>query len=235
MITTPRRLVYDAHRALGVLKPGQGPSEDAVDDGFRLLNDMLDAWQLERLMVYSIAGTPYTLPSAGGSFTMGPAGTLSLTAPVRVESASWTSPEMCCHTPALLTQDDWRRGLSGIYSDGRYPLTTLYVRPDAKGGETLTLYQWEPLTQFATADSCADLPPGYAQALRWNLACQMYPMAVIQQKIPQSAYAVIEQKAVEAKAAIKSFHSSPPPVLDGSDGGALACHGGGYDICGDCF
>ena len=226
MTTTPRKLAYDAYRLLGVLRPGQSTSEDAIDDAFRALNDLIDAWKIERLMVFSIAGTPYTLPSSGSSYTMGPAGTLSLTAPVRVEAASWKSAYSETSLP-VLSADQWRLGQIGLYFDGRYPLTTMHVRPDANAGDTLTLYQWEPLNGFATADSCADLPPGYALALRYNLACQLYPMAIIQTKIPNSAYQVIEQKAMESKGSIKSFHSSPPPEMDGSAGLGCGC---GYDV-----
>lgn len=231
MTTTPRKLAYDAYRLLGVLRPGQSTSEDAVDDAFRALNDLIDAWKIERLMVYTVAGTPYTVPpGGGGTFTLGPSGTLSQTAPVRVESASWMTAGMPGTPLYILTAEQWQRGQSGLYFDGRYPLTTMHVRPDANAGDTLTLYQWEPLSSFATADSCADLPPGYALALRYNLACQLYPMAIIQQKIPQSAYQVIEAKAMESKGAIKSFRSSPPPEMDGSAGLGCGC---GYDVYSD--
>ena len=232
MHISARRLIYDSFRLLGVLRPGQSTSEDAIDDALRTLNDLIDAWKIERLMVFSIAGTAYTLPSSGGAYTMGPSGTLAQAAPVRVESASWNATGMPCSTVSVLTGDEWRRGQSGIYFDGRYPVTTMRVRPDGRAGDVLTLYQWEPLNGFPTADDCADLPPGYSLALRYNLACQLYPMAIIQQKIPQSAYQVIEQKAMEAKGAIKSFHSSPPPEMDGSAG--LGC-GGHYDICSDSY
>lgn len=230
MTTTPRKLAYEAYRLLGVLRPGQSTSEDAIDDAFQALNALIDAWKIERLMVFSIAGTPYTLPSSGNTYTMGPAGTLSLTAPVRVEAASWSKTGTPCSGIPVLTSDEWRKGQNGIYFDGRYPVTTMRVRPDASAGDILTLYQWEPLNGFPTADSCADLPPGYALALRYNLACQLYPMAIIQTKIPNSAYQVIEAKAAESKGAIKSFHSSPPPEMDGS--GGLGC-GCGYDVYSD--
>ena len=224
MTTTPRKLAYDAYRLLGVLRPGQSTSEDAINDAFEALNALVDAWKIERLMVFAIAGTPYTVPpGGGGTFTLGPGGTFSQTAPVRVESASWSTTG----TVPVISTEQWQRGLSGIYFDGRYPLTTMRVRPDANAGDTLTLYQWEPLSGFATADSCADLPPGYALALRYNLACQLYPMAIIQTKIPQSAYQVIEAKAMESKGNIKSFRSSPPPEMDGSAGLGCGC---GYDV-----
>lgn len=238
MTITPRRLIYDAYRQLGVLRPGQNVSEDSVDDAMRALSDMLDSWQTERLMVYAVTGTNYTLPSAGGSYTMGPGGTLALTAPLRVESASWVQAQgshtgIPAQPVAVLTLNEYRGGRSGLYFDGKYPLVTMYVRPSALGGETLILYAWEPLQSFSANGCCADtaynFPAGYAQALRWNLACQLYPSAIIQQKIPSQVYQLVEAKAAESKGAIKSFHSSPPPVMDASDGGALGC-GCGYNI-----
>ena len=51
------------------------------------------------------------------------------------------------------------------------------------------------------------------------------------QKIPSQVYQMVEAKAAETKGAIKSFHSSPPPEMDGTDGGALRCGcSGTYNI-----
>lgn len=231
MNITARILIYDAYRQLQVLRPGQSVSDDSIDDAVRALNDLVDSWQLERLMVYTVAGTTYTIPAAGKSFTFGPGGTMGTTAPVRVESAAWETGGMFPQPISILTAQEFVQQRAGLHFDGRYPLQTMWINPPAFGGETLTLYAWEKLTSFADADTTYNLPPGYAQALRWNLACQLYPSAIIQQKIPQSAYQVIEAKAAETKGAIKSFHSSPPPVMDASDGGALGCGcGSSYNI-----
>ena len=213
MKVTPRTVISDAFRALGVLRPGHTPSEEAVDEALRLLNDILDSWQLERLMVYAITGTAYPIPASGGSFTMGPAGTLSATAPVRVESAGWLRVGMPEQPLDILTLDRWRAGQHGIYLDGVHPVTTLRLTPPALGGETLMLYAWAPVTSFVSADLPYDFPPGYSIALRWNLACQLYPSALIMQKIPAQVYQLCEAKAIESKAVIKSFHSAPPPEM----------------------
>jgi hypothetical protein len=234
MKLTPRTLIYDAYRQLGVLRPGQSVSEDSVDDALRSLNDLIDGWAIERLMIYGLTGTPYALPSAGSAFTMGPGGTLSQTAPVRVESASWIQTGLPEQPVKVLTLDEYRRGNYGLYFDGQYPLVTMRVNPPAKGGEQLMLYSWAPLTSFTSADLAYQFAPGYAQALRWNLACQLIPSAVIQAKIPQVLHSYIEQKAAESKGMIKSFHSSLPPVMDATDGGALGC-GGGYDVYTDTY
>jgi hypothetical protein len=227
---TPRTLIYDAYRQLGVLRPGQSVSEDAVDDAMRSLNDLADSWAIERLMIYGVTGSPYTLPSGGSTFTMGPGGTLSQTAPVRVESAGLTTPGLPEHPVAVLTLDEYRAQRYGLYFDGQYPLVTMRINPPAKGGEQIVLYCWTPLTSFASPDLAYQFPAGYAQALRWNLACQLIPSAMIQAKIPQVLHQYIEQKAAESKGNIKSFHSSPPAVLDATDGGALGCGCGGYSV-----
>ena len=235
MKVTPRTVINDAFRALGVLRPGHTPSEDAVDEALRLLNDILDSWQLERLMVYAISGTAYPIPGSGNSFTMGTAGTLSATAPVRVESAGWLRVGMPEQPLEVLTLDRWRAGQYGIYLDGVHPVTTLHVNPPAVGGETLMLYQWAPVTSFVSADLPYDFPPGYALALRWNLALQLAPSALINAKIPQILYQRIEAQAIESKAVIKSFHSSPPPEMSLAGEGLGCGCGSGYNVYTDSY
>lgn len=229
MKVTPRTVINDAFRALGVLRPGHTPAEDAVDEALRLLNDILDSWQLEKLMVYAVSGTGYVIPAAGSYFTMGPTGTLSTAAPVKVESAGWLKTGMPEQPIEVLTLDRWRAGQQGIYLDGVYPLTTLHVNPAAMGGETLMLYAWALVTSFVSADLPYDFPPGYSLALRWNLALQLAPSALINAKIPTILYNRIEAQAIESKATIKSFHSEPPPELSIGDDLGCGC-GTSYDI-----
>lgn len=222
---TPRTLIYDAYRSLAVLRPGQSPSDDACDDALRSLNDMLDAWQLERLMVYGIRGTAYALTGAP-PWTLGPAGTLGETRPLRVESAGLIhsgSPETDL---PVLTLDGYRAQRCGVYIDGGYPLSNVYVNPSPSGGESLVLYSWAPISQFAHLDERVDFAPGYAKALRWCLAAELIPGALIQAKIPAVLHAKIEQQAADSKGWVKSFHSTPPPVMTTD----LGCGCGSYNI-----
>ena len=225
---TPRRLIIDAYRSLGVLRPGQGPTEDGVEEALGILNDMVDAWQLERLMIYGISPTAYTVPPSP-PYTLGAGGTLGATVPVRIEAAEVIRNGVKQDLP-ILALDCWRAGRSGIWIDSGYPVATLHATPALNAGETLTLYGWQPVTQFKSADQRYDFAPGYAKALRWNLACEMAPGALIQRKIPDALYQSIERYAIESKAWIKSFHSSPPPVMSGDPALACGCSGGAWDI-----
>lgn len=233
MNITPRTLIYDAYRSLGVLRPGQQTSDDAVDDAFRTLQDLLDSWQIEHLMVYAVTRTVYPLTAGLAGYTLGPGGTLGEVRPICTESAGIISAASCTESPfAVLTLDHWRANHSGVYVDSSYPVVNISVRPTPQGGEQLVLYTWAPLTQFALLDTGYSFPEGYARALRWNLALELAPYASINKKIPDVLYGHIERQAVESKAAIKSFHSSPPPEMSISS--ELGC-GCGYSVCTDTF
>lgn len=236
---TPRSLIYDAYRSLGVLRPGQQTSDDAVDDAFRALNELLDSWMNERLMIYAEERTAYPLVGGTASYTLGfdaaamVTGTLGPTRPHRVEAAALVRGSS--ETPIkVLSFDQWRLFASGVYIDGAYPIANVNVNPAPTGGESLVLYAWNQLPQFAHADAVVNLPAGYQKALRWNLALDLAAGASIQAKIANVLYAHIERQAADSKGWVKSFHSTPPPTVDASDGGALGCGcGGSYNIYSD--
>jgi hypothetical protein len=234
MKLTARTLIYDAHRALGVLRSGQGPNDDSVDDAFRALNDMIDSWALESLMVYGIEATTYPVTAGTGSYTLGPGGTLGTTRPVRVEGAGFTTSTCPDSAIAVLSLDEYRRNRAGVYIDSAYPAANVRLNPVPINDAQLTLYTWTIVKQFTSLDTPYDLPPGYAKALRWNLAVEIAPYVSYAKKIPDVLYASIERHAIESKAAIKSFHSSPPPIADTSDAGALGC-GCSYDVYTDSY
>jgi hypothetical protein len=227
---TPRTLITDAYRALGVLRPGQATSDDAVDDGFRALQDLVDAWQIEHLMIYAVARTAYPLTAGQSNYTLGTGGTLGTIRPIKVESAGLigiSGQESQAH---ILTLDEWRAQKTGVFIDTSFPAANVGIYPAPAGGDQLVLYTWAPLTRFALLDTGYSFPEGYARALRWNLALELAPYASIQKKIPDILYAHVERNAIDSKAAIKSFHSSLPPEMESGLG-----HGCGYDFCSDSY
>lgn len=58
---TATQLGYKAQRHLGILRPGQSGSPDTNNDILSELNDMLDAWQLDRRKVFAIRADQYNL------------------------------------------------------------------------------------------------------------------------------------------------------------------------------
>jgi hypothetical protein len=221
---TTKKLIYDAYRTLGVLRTGQTTSDDQIDDALRALNDLVDSWNIESLMIYSIEGTTYLLVAGLSTYTLGPGGTLGNQRPQRIDGAGLFYPNSTVQVPIpVLTLDRYRANQYGVYVDDAFPVANVYLNPAPQSGERLVLYDWVKLTGFADLDAAYDFPPGYAQCLRWNLAVQLAPMARIHAKIPDVLYDRIEAEAIKSKAAVKSFNSSLPPELSADDGGALRC------------
>ena len=233
---TAGRLIYDAYRALGVLRPGQLTSPEGMDDALGVLNDLVDSWNTESLMIPSLRRDVYELTAGVPSYTLGPGGTLGGERPQRVSSAALVSCGCGCGCASggcteLRLQSSWQDCSStcGIYIDTSYPNVNIRIQPPPTDGQALALQSWNTLATFADLNTPYGFPPGYALALRWGLAQQLAPLALIMMKIPNNLLQVVEQRAVEAKAGVKSLHSSPPPEMVKANDG-LACCGGAYNI-----
>ena len=201
---TGRYLIIDALRMLGVLRPGQLPSTDALSDGLRWLNEMVDSWATERLTVKSLArlqqimtgATTYSVPSH------------------RIEAAGFISSAGTTETPVeVMNIYRWREVAqkiqtgdpSAVYVDYLMPSAIVYPWPQPAAGD-LYLYQWVTVEAFADLDTQYGFPPGYALALRFNLADQIAAAFLIVQKIPQPLLDDIRAKAVKYKAAIMKLN-----------------------------
>ena len=51
-MTTPYDIVSRALKDIGALEAGESPSTDAAQDAFDMLNDLIDQWSNEEMMVY---------------------------------------------------------------------------------------------------------------------------------------------------------------------------------------
>jgi hypothetical protein len=232
---TARRLIYDAYRALGVLRPGQQTSPEGHEDAFGLLNDMVDSWNTESLMIPALERAVYPLTAGVGSYTLGPGGTLSGSRPQRTVSAALVACDCGCGCAdgdcrQLVLRSTWMDCSlkCGVFIDSAYPNVNVRIHPAPSAGQSLALQSWGTLSSFADLDSAYGFPPGYALALRWGLAFELAPLALIMMKIPSNLLQVIEQRAVASKAAVKSFNSSPPPEIE-------IASGGHYDFCSDSY
>src|SRR4029434_860343 len=118
---------------------------------------------------------------------------------------------------------------SGVYIDSAYPDVNIRINPPPRQDQGRAVQTWQTLAGFADLNTTYGFAPGYALALRWCLAQQLAPLALIMMKIPNNLLQVIEQRAADAKGAVKSLHSSPPPEMSTD----LGC--AGYDICTDSY
>ncbi len=179
-MATATAIISRSLRLIGALAAGETPSANEQADGLEALNAMLDSWRTSSLSVYALRDETLTLTGAA-SYTIGSGGTLNTTRPVRIESAFERLSDV--DYPVKLASALAWYGLAAksttsdvaewLYYEPAYPLGTLYLYPKATTG-VLHLVTWVPLTSYAAADSVA-LPPGYQDAITYNLAVRIAP------------------------------------------------------------
>lgn len=214
-MSTVRDLVTAALRDLGAIASGEALTADEAADGLAILNELVASWNLERLMVYTITETLFVLTGAA-SYTYGTGGTINAARPVRLEKAAQrlagTTPAL--DLPVAVLTDEEYHDLSlkpltstyahALYLDGAYPLGTLRLWPVPPAGDTLVLWPWNQIAAFAALGTTVDFPPGYARALRTNLALELSPSFRDSTITPWLA-----AQALESKALIKIANSRP--------------------------
>lgn len=208
---TGNGLSYQVLRDLGVIHSGFTPSAAHYADLLALLNQMLESWSLERLMVYSIARAEHALTAAQSNYTLGPSGAdFTAARPYRVDKAGYINFSGGDEEPLeILSLSDWQIQKPGLYVNMDFPLIDLKLRPAPIAGQTLVLYTWEALAAFADGTTAYTFPPGYELALRKGLAVEAIPMMEMYVKVATPQKERLERDAVRAKAAIKRINQTP--------------------------
>jgi hypothetical protein len=206
-------VITGAFRALGVLASGEAPSAAEASDALGALNDMLDSWANERLVLFGTLRSAYALTAGRNPHTIGSAGDFDTTRPVRIDRASLVlAGQANTETPLnLLSDAEWQatQGKAGtgqplnLWVQTGFPLTSLWLNPVPVAADTLVLYSWQQLGRFSVAGDTVALPPGYSRALRLNLALELAPEYGVEPS------PTLLTNAGSAKAELKRVNSKP--------------------------
>lgn len=235
---TLRDLVRSSFRLIGVLREGQGPNNDDITDSLVVLNAMLSSWSIDRLNVFEIRRDQYALVPSQQTYQIGPgAPDFDAPRPVRIDRASviYTpngqfSPELPLGSLSVREWEDLRiKNIAStiptnIYNDNAYPNANLSLWPVPTIALPLVLYTWQVLASNFSAgglDSALSFPPGYEDAIRYNLAVRLAPEW--QKELRED---VIES-ARQSKMYIQSLNA-PAPVLRVELGLQGGRRGGGW-------
>lgn len=179
-------LLYPALRLAGILgAPGRTASTSELADAFDALNRMLGSWSIQDELIYSIQVDRYNLNPSKTSYTIGPSGAdFTAPRPIRITEACLVllGPSEL-HLPlALLTDSQWaHRRLREIptsvptelYDDYDFPNSRLFLWGYPTVANDLELFTWQQLSSFPSQAAAVSLPPGYANAICYNLAVQL--------------------------------------------------------------
>lgn len=182
---TALQMISRAMRQIQSLGSGETPTAQEQDDGLTALNAMLDTWNNESLSVYQILTESFTWAASQRTRTIGSGGDFDTTRPVAYEGAFQRLSDNVDYPVSIVTEQQYEEipnkvNVTGnvarwIYPDMAFPLTTLYVYPVPTEALSIHLRTWKQLQSFATATTSLALPPGYENAIVWNLALQLAP------------------------------------------------------------
>lgn len=240
LVLTADSLITGALKLLGVIAGTETPSADQGADGLQRLNEMLDMWQTQGLLIPSISRNVYPLTTAA-SYTIGPGGTFNQQWPETIVRAGliYTSGTASLEIPLrLATVDGFANEVMKavtspfpgvIYYDHAYVngLGTITVWPVPTGTFSLQIALYTPATliQFASLHTAYTFPPGYAKTLRYNLARDLAP------EYGKAADPTLVAVALDSLANIKRANSRLMDLqLDPS---VLSGRGGVYNIFSD--
>ena len=179
-MATAKKIITRSLRLIGVLAAGETATAEDLTDSLEALNDMLDGWRADSMMVYALRDESVSMTGAQ-SYTAGAGGDLNTDRPVRIESA-YLRTNGTDYPLRLAAASQWNRlsdkSVAGdvpdwLYYETSHPLGRLWLYPYPASG-VLHVSTWVPLGSFA-ADDDVDLPPGYREMLGYQLAMRLAP------------------------------------------------------------
>jgi len=229
-------LISSAMRLIGALASGETPTAAEANDGLSCLNDMLDSWQAERLMIFTISIQEFPLVPGQQVYTMGPGGNFNTARPAKIERMSIVSlqnPTQPLELPiTMYTDRDWQHvpvkvGITStlplnVYDDGAYPLRNLsfWVIPNIVNN--VRIYSWNALNNFPDLVTDITFPPAYKEAIRYNLAARL--IAEMPGEYAQITVQAVIGLATESLARVRimnlpTIQAFVPPLPGDSKGG----------------
>lgn len=205
---TVRDLIQRSMRVATILGAGDPMDPNDAADGLLSLNQMLDAWQAERLFCYALSEQTFVLPAGTPSVTIGPAGDVDVAVrPPRIEYAFTRDATNVDRPLSIVPAEVWAaitiKSLgdsfpSALYYVPSYPLGVANLWQLPVAGLTLHLGLWTILFEYDNLDVVVELPPGYEDAIVFSLAerfCPEYGRSVPRdlEKLATRARANIQQ------------------------------------------
>lgn len=178
---TARYLIEGALKDLKILDPVTTVEGEDAEDGMDKLNDMVDAWSLEKLYVLvtqKVSGT-----FSGATATIGIGGTFNVDQPLRINHAFFRRGDEDREIDVVDAASYDRIALKSLadefptvlYYERSVPMGTIKVWP-APTSTTYFLDVDVHLSEFATLDTEYTVGRGYRSALRAALAEQLAPL-----------------------------------------------------------
>jgi hypothetical protein len=210
-MTTVLDIINGASRLIGIKSEGQALTGEQTETALELLNQLLEEWNIDGAMVYTINRDVYSLAPGTQLYTFGVGGTLGSTRQTEIDRIGvipQTSSTYPNEIPIQgLSDKEWSEVVIKnvpstfplmYWDNGNYPLRGLNFWPIPTTACQVVIYSWNQVSAFTSVSQSLSFPPGYARALRYGLALEM---AVEYDRTDKVA--LLGQAAMASKAKIK--------------------------------
>jgi hypothetical protein len=183
-VATAQTILDRALRLLHQIPTGGSSVGSQASEGLIALNAMMDRWRNDRLTTYALQEETVPLTASSTSKTMGATGDLVTTRP-EVVLGAWILDNNISYPVRIL---DTREEYSSIpdktvtsswpdkaFYEPTYPNGTLYYHPAPDASRTMKVLTEVPVTSFAAVGTSIALPPGWEDAMAFNLAVAWAP------------------------------------------------------------
>ncbi len=186
-------LLTAAFRKGRILGADQVPTDSESADALAALNRMLDAWRIDKQLVYQVVQENFALVAGQASRTIGAGGNFDTSWPVKIVEGCFVRRNGE-DTPIKVLEERVQydaipikttQGLPRwLFYDRAYPLGTIYFYfvPDA--ADQVYLNSWKQLQAIADLAAVVTLPPGYEDLIVDGLAIRLCPEYGLE--VPQS-------------------------------------------------
>lgn len=179
-------LIKSSMRLAGIISGSQTPKANESNDALNTLNDLLEQWSTDGLTVWGSDNAVFTLVPGKNKYTIGTGGDFVDSRPVTIQGAyidyvTGGPTTAVSYDVTIIGQDRYNRIpvklTPGIPEEllyiNNYPLGSITLYPVPDQAYNLILVSDPLLNQIASLATLVSYPPGYAKALKWNLAVDL--------------------------------------------------------------
>jgi len=206
-------MILRSMRMIGEKARGATLTSNEQTECLAELNSMMESWQTERLMCYSVTQNSLALSASTSTYTIGTNGAFAVTRPTKIVDPCFVRDANGYDTPVtVINSESYGRIVdkdagytvpTHLYYDYGYSATstgTIHLYPSPSASLTLFINSWNQLQSFANVSTTVLLPPGYQLAIESNFAIHLAAGLVPVSK-------EVAKIARESKAAIKGLNA----------------------------
>jgi len=226
-------LIRSALIMTGSLAQGEDPSNADAADALSRLNRMIGGWQNQRLTCYVVEENVYPLVGSQQEYTIGPGGDFDQFRPQFLGYCGLilanTSPAVEIKVP-IITVKDWSYQSVKAQTSTQPTQVYYYTQFPSSGAEaglgklifwpkptvvnSVRIYCPRPIDEFDDLTTEYSLPPGYEDALEYNLAVRLIQSGMgLREHLSDILPMARETLAIIKRANIQPVTASIDPAL----------------------